>query len=98
MRIDITQSLVGYNGEPVQNMAGVAFTLRAACCEALTAAYPDEKLTGEEKVKRFELARLLYVEDEPDVSVEDLALIKQLIGKGYGPVVVGPVWLLLDPK
>ncbi len=96
MKIDITQQLVGYNGEPIQNGAS-ALTLRSVCCEALTAAYPEEKLAGEEKVRRFELARLLYAEDEPDVSVEDLALVKQLVGKGYGPVVVGPAWLLLDP-
>ena len=98
MKIDVTQPLVGYNGEPIQNGANTALTLRAACCEALTGAYPDEKLSGEEKVRRFELARLLHAEDEPDVCVEDIALVKQLIGKGYGPMVVGPAWSLLDPK
>lgn len=73
-------------------------TLRSVLCNALMGQYEDEKaLNGEEKVLRWKLAQKVHSEDEPDLTVEDVALVKKLVGKAYGPVVVGPALTLLDP-
>jgi hypothetical protein len=80
-------------------------TLRYLCVEALSATYPDEvdqrgrtALTGEDKVRRWNLALQIQQHDEPDLSVDDLALLKRLIAKQYGPVEVGQAWVWLDPE
>jgi len=31
------------------------------------------------------------------MTAEELATIKERIGKAYGPIVVGPAWKMLDP-
>ena len=58
--------------------------------------YPDEQASGEEKFKRYQLAERISAAGPQDVSVEEVALIKRLIGKGYPPMVVGPAWLALE--
>jgi len=64
------------------------------------ATFEDERsLSGEEKVKRFVLAtRIESNSNDMDFKVEDVAKIKQLIGKGYGPLVVGQAWEMLEGK
>ena len=97
MKIETTQPLIGYDGKPLQNGSDGPLTLRSVCCAALTATYQDEpNLSGEEKVRRFELARLLYREEQLDMTIEDVALLRVLVAKGYGPIVVGPAWEALD--
>jgi hypothetical protein len=67
---------------------------------ALYAALPDEQqLSGEEKDRRGELARSIRAATAGDfkLKLEDLALIKKLIGKAYGPLIVNGAWRLLDP-
>ena len=72
-------------------------TVRVAAVRSLSANFRDEQdLAGEEKVKRFHLALKLTDEDEPDLKAEDIVLIKKVVGKMYGPVVVGRMWAILD--
>lgn len=74
-------------------------TVRLAATRALTAMFRDEQdLAGDEKVVRFHLALKIVDEDEPDLKAEDIVLIKKLVGKMYGPIVVGQVWMQLDPS
>jgi hypothetical protein len=56
----------------------------------------EESIAGTEKVKRFQLAVKVYSGDEVELSAEDIALIKDLIGKLYGPLVVGRSYELLE--
>lgn len=65
---------------------------------ALLATYPDEpNLSGEEKYKRGKLADRLWLNGKETLSVEDVALLKKLISKGYGPLIVTRALDLLDP-
>ena len=109
MKIDVTKVLEDLNGKPIMvgqqecptcgQPAGEIspLTLRLVAIKALTASYEDERsLGGEEKVKRFHLALRLHDDDEPDLKPEDVVLAKKLIGKLFGPLVVGQSWIILD--
>jgi hypothetical protein len=54
------------------------------------------KLAGEDKFKRWQIAQKIDEHLEAEISVEDVALIKRLIGKAFGPIVVGPAFQLLE--
>lgn len=109
MKIDITQQLTELDSTPMITGKQICqvcgsvigesepMTVRLAATRALTAQYRDEQsLTGDEKWPRFHLALKITDEDEPDLKAEEIVLIKKLVGKMYGPVVVGRVWAILD--
>ena len=111
MKINVTQQLKNLDGTPmvtgkqICQMCGQVvgktepMTVRLAATRALSATFRDEQgLTGDEKWPRFHLALKLTNEDEPDLKAEDVVLIKGLVGKMYGPIIVGRVWALLDPS
>lgn len=111
MKIDVTQQIVRLDGTPmitgkqVCQMCGQVvgesepMTVRLAATRSLTATFRDEQsLLGDQKIARFHLALKITDEDEPDLKAEDIVLIKKLIGKMYGPVIVGRVWAILDPQ
>jgi len=95
MKINFNQTIKNIKGEVVKDL-----TLKSVSIEALLATFEDERsLSGEEKVKRFVLAtRIESNSNDMDFKVEDVAKIKQLIGKGYGPLVVGQAWEMLEGK
>ena len=110
MKIDVTQQITGLDGTPmvtgkqICQMCGQvvskpeSMTVRLAAVRSLTAAFRDEQgLPGDQKIARFHLALKITDEDEPDLQAEDIVLVKELVGKMYGPVVVGRVWAILDP-
>jgi len=45
----------------------------------------------------LELATKINNAKNPQLSAEDIALIKRLVAKGYAAAFVGPAWKLLDP-
>ncbi len=103
MKVDVTQTLTALSGEAVREPAaedgekGKEFTLRAACVNALMAVMEkDNNLSGEDKLKSFELAKRIQNDPEPDLTPEELTKIKDRVGKAYGPVIVGPVFTILN--
>ena len=77
----------------------MTLTLQLATVNALMASDPNDNPSGEEKAKRFTLGMKIHSASEPvDVSAEDVALIKKLIGKVYTPLVVGRAYELLEQK
>jgi hypothetical protein len=94
MKIDFKQQIKDIKGEQIQDL-----TLKTVSVEALLATFEDERsLGGEEKLKRYLLAIKIYADDEPDLTVEEIAKVKHLIGKGYGPLVVGRSYQMLEAK
>lgn len=69
--------------------------LKVIAMNALMAVNPDEKIDGAEKVKRYDLA-LRIARDEEEFAVEDTALVKKLIGDGFGPLIVGQAYKMLE--
>lgn len=96
MTIDFSQALTGLKGEPVKDPSGESVKLALVCYNAVKALYKDEEnLSGEEKYKRAKLAKKLD-ESSVELSVEDISLIKKLVGKAYEPEIVAAVWDLLE--
>jgi hypothetical protein len=99
MKIDFSQVLKEHTGGGMKQTGGKEFTLGHACVTALDALTEESgKIGGEEKHRRGALADKIYRTKEPiSLSVEDVALIKGIIGKIFGPHVVYEAWNLLDP-
>lgn len=85
----------------ILDLDGVAIpdlTVGAVCANALIATFADEaSLSGDEKLRRFMLAQRIVTAEQVDLIAEEIALIKLLVGKGYGALVVGRVWAAIDP-
>jgi hypothetical protein len=98
MKIDLTQELKDFDGKVIPSASGKPATVKGVVIDALIATYQDEaNLGGEEKLKRWELASKINKGDF-DLTAEDIVLAKKLVGKAYGPLVVGQVWNILEVK
>ena len=110
MKINVTEQLTELDGTPMitgkqvcQTCGQVVsekepMTVRLAATRALTATFRDEQsLPGEEKIVRFRLALKMTDTDAPDLKAEEVVLVKKVVGKMYGPVIVGRMWSILDP-
>ncbi len=97
-------------GVEIENLKGTPLTINGkengekatvgwACVEALLATYEDEKnLGGEEKIKRHKIAVKIHGKPEVDLKAEEITKIKNLVGKAFGPLIVGRVFEILDPE
>jgi hypothetical protein len=88
-------------GQPVMKDGNV-MTVGSVAINALLLSYEDEArtITGDEKVTRMHLALKIKRDQDPiNMTAEEISLVKKLVGKAYGPMIVGQVWDLLEgPK
>jgi len=102
--IEFSAIITDADGAPIldcvgNNCTGPPLTLGGVALRALTAQFEDERnLSGEEKFARGELALRVHKGGRIDVSAEDIATIKKLIAKGYGPLIVIRAWSMIDPS
>lgn len=104
MRRDFTQLILDLHDKPVRMQTGpnpedvTEMTLGAIAMNALLGTYEDERsLTGKEKAERMQLAlKINKRPSEADLTAEQLAKLKELIGKAYGPLIVGRAYELLE--
>lgn len=97
MKLNFSTPILDLEGKPCK-VGEKETTLGTVVIEALMAVFPDEQnLLGETKLKRFRLAEVAIKGGEQDLSVDDVSMIKALVGKAYGPLVVGRVYDMLDP-
>ncbi len=77
----------------------VPMMLKTLVVNSLLANDQQASLSGEEKVKRYILAQRIYASPkDPDLTVDDLKLIKDMIGKYQPTALAAPAILMLDPK
>lgn len=99
--IDFTTVLKGMDGKPLLASAAKdapPLTLGEVCVNALeTIMDSDRQMSGAEKFKLDDLARRIFEKSDVVLSAEDIATLKERVGKVYGPLVVGNAWRLLDP-
>ena len=98
--IDFTQALKGLDGKPITDGAtpAIKITLSVVSVNALESALlGDERLAGADKFKMDTLARKIFENKAALLTAEDIALLKERLGKAYGALVVGAAWRLLDP-
>lgn len=90
---------------PLKNLAGKILkdgdknvTLKDVSINALLGNYKEERIDGNEKLKRFMLAtRISEAKGELELENDDVTLIKDMIAKGYSTVVTARAWQRLDP-
>lgn len=93
MRVDFSQQFKNLDGTPIE-MNGQPLTLKTIATEALNALMQgDESLSFDEKSQRGKLARKIYESNgEPcEISVEQLANLKPLVGRMYAPPICAQV-------
>lgn len=100
MIISLGKIFTDMNDEELKLPSGKVATLRSIAIEALLAVFQDESsLTGDEKLKRWELAMKVKRAVEPaEFTVEEVGLIKKLIGKAFAAMIVGQAWMMLEGK
>jgi hypothetical protein len=100
VKIDFSQKILTLAGEEMPTEKGEVFTLRNACVVSLDALTEDMKrLDGKEKYTRGNLAARIYRTKEPiSLKAEEIALLKESVGKVYGPHIIHEVWNMLDPS
>jgi len=97
MKIDFSAVIKDLDGEAVKDGEKDA-TLGRVACTALLASYADEQnLAAEDKVKRFRLAEVAARGGEQEIKVDDVALIKTLIGKAFAPLIVARAYDIIEP-
>jgi len=95
--IDFTTILTDLEGSSIMDN-GRLVTLGRAAMMALIGQVPeDQSMTGEDRFRFARLAEKVMDNPAAKLPVEDVALIKDRIGKFFSPVVVYRAWPLLDP-
>ncbi len=98
MKIDFDKVLNDLSGKPlVGEDADNGVSLKLICINALIIPYSDESgLSGEDKFARYKLAQKIHPGGEQTITSEEASLLKKLIGKGYGPLIVGQAYGLIE--
>lgn len=106
MKIDFNTKILALDGETqVVEQVGDEIkpvTLGHMAINALLTPLPDmagnqEQTDGQTKVRLATLAQAIYAGGTVDVSVEDVSLIKERIGRCYSALPVMRAWSILDP-
>lgn len=100
MKIDFDQKLLNIDGNVIphtdeKNNTKDA-TLSIVARTALLARFQDENLNGDDHYHRWDLAKSAV--GIAEWSVEDVSLLKRLIGKAYPPGIIGPAYDAIEPK
>lgn len=75
-------------------------TFGIAAAEGLGAVAQDEQttLSQADKLKRGLLIQQIFQQPQSEISIEEANLIRERVGKVYGPLVVVAIEKVLDPK
>jgi hypothetical protein len=101
LAIDFTAKLYTVGNKPIvrDSASKEAMTLGDAAVEALESITDEDRnAPAAKKFERDRLARKVYQQSAVVLSVEEVAEIKDRIGKLYGAAVIGAAWPLLDPS
>lgn len=97
MTINWMQEITDFEDKPINVEDNVQLTLGRAAIIALTVqTQADQEMSGED---RFKLGRIASkIADNKDLAVDELATVKERIGKFYVPTVVYKTWNMIDPN
>jgi len=97
LKIDFNVVLKNLEGKPLKDKEK-DLTLKDVSANAILGNYQDEKIDGEEKLKRFLLATKIYEsKSELELTVDEVKMTKDLIARGYSTLVTGRALQILDP-
>jgi len=96
MLVNVNQALKTIDGQTMkESVDGKATnaTVKLAIVNAVLS--PVDKESGIDKVKKYELAKKIYASDEVDLDENEIKLIKDRVGEGFAPLIVGQIFGLL---
>ena len=97
MLVNVNQVLKTLDGQTMKDSDGqgnaVDATVKMVIVNAILSPTKDE--SGVDKVKKYELAKKIYASDEVDLDEKEIALIKERVGEGFAPIIVGQIFELL---
>lgn len=97
MKIDFTTVIVDLDKKPIKmDKTNEDMTMRSVCVLSLISG-DSRDVDAKEKFDRARLAEKINDNDELDLRVEDITLLKDLIGKMWVPLVIMRTWDILDP-
>jgi hypothetical protein len=98
MKRNFDTQFVTFDGKAILS-GDLPLTLKRASVDALMVPFDDEKsISGEEKLRRYQLAVRINAGGDVDLKAEEVSLLKLVIGKAYAPIVVGPAFLALETE
>jgi len=99
MKIDFSRKILDPDNKEIPRIQGgkEPLTIGVVCLMALL---NSESKDGNEKFARYELAmRIKQAKDNIlDISIDDIAKVKKLIGEVYGSLIVGRAFDILEQK
>jgi hypothetical protein len=101
VKVDFDAVIKDMDGVPIPDARRTegeprVLTLKAVCVNGLLATETDKNVSGQEKLRRFNLAQRVNAGGEQNLSAEDVTLIKDRVGAFYVTLVVGRAFALLD--
>jgi len=108
MKIDFNKTLKNFKEEAMKEkveeekngkkiLVEKEITIKSICVNSLMVNDPKERINGEEKLKRYDLATKIFKsEGELELSAEEVVLIKKLVGDNMSTLVVGFVFRILE--
>lgn len=110
MKIKLNSILKNIYGEPLKSQRDKPrkkpddpkekeiLTLRSVIVVALLTDFPNEKLSGEDKLERYRLAMMIQdASADIELSSEKIVMIKESIGKAWNTLVAGQAWETIEP-
>ena len=98
MIINVDETLKTLYGKTMMdadsNGNAVEATVKTALVNAILVPGKEDK--GVDKVRKYELAKMIFKGGEVDLTPEDIVLIKQQVGDNFAPIVVGQVFEMLS--
>lgn len=91
MIINFSESIKNLAGNSLKEN-GKEISIGNICANALLFEDKDDKMTGQEKLERYELAKKIFEKEKVDLTIEEIAKIKEIVGKYSSTLVVGQVY------
>ena len=101
MRVKLNKPILEYDGSKIYTDPPIntkIFDVRQAIINAINFNGQDKPLIAEEKAKIYDISTRIYEKNEMDLSVDDLAFIKDKALYAHLPVVYGRLCDEIDPK
>lgn len=94
-KLNVDVVIKGIDGKPIKERKTESkgeknLTFRVVARESLLVL--EDKMNGEDKYERFKIAGLIEKGGDVTLTAEQMAIVKEAIGKYQYPVVVGAAW------
>lgn len=97
MKINFNQKLKTLEGKPLEDsLSNKVLTLKDVCVDALLAKHGDENPTAIQKIERYQLANSIHSGKKKELTVEEVVLVKELVGSAFNVIVVGQALEMLE--